>query len=150
MDSISPDLVALFVLPCCTEPGSPLRPSTLTWNTYSLHIIQQYSNRNVISKYTIIHSLLKFYCTHVRYISSVCVCLAIIYTILFSNFDVEQSESSLRKKLCLITYNIQDRITVYMNLIFVVPCIMLNSEIIPTRCNNCVYSSQWLYSTCFG
>ena len=37
-----------------------------------------------------------------------------------------------------------------LNLIFVVPCIMLNSEIIPTRCNNCVYSSQWLYSTCFG
>ena len=35
-------------------------------------------------------------------------------------------------------------------LIFVVPCIMLNSEIIPTRCNNCVYSSQWLYCTCFG
>ena len=34
-------------------------------------------------------------------------------------------------------------------LIFVVPCIMLISEIIP-RCNNCVYSSQWLYSTCFG
>ena len=33
-----------------------------------------------------------------------------------------------------------------MNLIFVVPCIMLNSEINPTRCNNCVYSSQWLYS----
>ena len=33
-------------------------------------------------------------------------------------------------------------------LIFVVPCIMLNSEINPTRCNNCVYSSQWLYSTC--
>ena len=25
-----------------------------------------------------------------------------------------------------------------------------HSEIIPTRCNNCVYSSQWLYSTCFG
>ena len=24
------------------------------------------------------------------------------------------------------------------------------SEIIPTRCNNYVYSSQWLYSTCFG
>ena len=24
------------------------------------------------------------------------------------------------------------------------------SEINPTRCNNCVYSSQWLYSTCFG
>ena len=35
-------------------------------------------------------------------------------------------------------------------LIFVVPCIMLYSEINPTRCNNCVYSSQWLYSTCFG
>ena len=28
--------------------------------------------------------------------------------------------------------------------------IVLDSEIIPTRCNNCVYSSQWLYSTCFG
>ena len=28
--------------------------------------------------------------------------------------------------------------------------IMLNSEINPTSCNNCVYSSQWLYSTCFG
>ena len=25
-----------------------------------------------------------------------------------------------------------------------------DSQIIPTRCNNCVYSSQWLYSTCFG
>ena len=35
-------------------------------------------------------------------------------------------------------------------LIFVVLCIMLNSEINPTRCNNCVYSLQWLYSTCFG
>ena len=31
-----------------------------------------------------------------------------------------------------------------ISLIFVVPCIMLNSEINPTRCNNCVYSSQWL------
>ena len=38
----------------------------------------------------------------------------------------------------------------HLILIFVVPCIMLNSEINPTRCNNCVYSSQWLYSTCFG
>ena len=28
--------------------------------------------------------------------------------------------------------------------------IWFDSEIIPTRCNNCVYSSQWLYSTCFG
>ena len=37
------------------------------------------------------------------------------------------------------------------NLIFVVPCIMLYSgEISPTRCNNCVFYSQWLYSTCFG
>ena len=26
----------------------------------------------------------------------------------------------------------------------------LDSEISPTRCNNCVYSSQLLYSTCFG
>jgi len=37
-----------------------------------------------------------------------------------------------------------------VDLIFVVPCVMLYSEIIPTRCNNCVYFSQWLYSTCFG
>ena len=28
--------------------------------------------------------------------------------------------------------------------------LVVYSEIIPTRCNNCVYSSQWLYSTCFG
>ena len=36
-------------------------------------------------------------------------------------------------------------------LIFVVPCITLYSgEISPTRCNNCVFYSQWLYSTCFG
>ena len=28
--------------------------------------------------------------------------------------------------------------------------ILGSSEISPTRCNNCVYSSQWLYSTCFG
>jgi len=27
---------------------------------------------------------------------------------------------------------------------------LFNSEVNPTRCNNCVYSSQWLYSTCFG
>jgi len=27
---------------------------------------------------------------------------------------------------------------------------MLNCEIIPTSFNNCVYCSQWLYSTCFG
>ena len=38
-----------------------------------------------------------------------------------------------------------------LNLIFVVPSIMLYSgEISPTRCNNCVFYSQWLYSTCFG
>jgi len=37
--------------------------------------------------------------------------------------------------------------TPYCYLIFVVPCIMLNSEVNPKRCNNCVYSSQWLYST---
>ena len=36
----------------------------------------------------------------------------------------------------------------HLFVIFVVPCIMLNSEINPTRCNNCIYSSQWLYSTC--
>ena len=38
-----------------------------------------------------------------------------------------------------------------LDLIFVVPSIMLySSEISPTRCNNCVFSPQWLYSTCFG
>ena len=38
-----------------------------------------------------------------------------------------------------------------INLIFVVPGIMLYScEISPTRCNKCVFYSQWLYSTCFG
>jgi len=26
----------------------------------------------------------------------------------------------------------------------------VHCEINPTRCNNCFYSSQWLYSTCFG
>ena len=26
----------------------------------------------------------------------------------------------------------------------------LMCEISPTRCNNCVFYSQWLYSTCFG
>ena len=37
------------------------------------------------------------------------------------------------------------------HLIFVVPCIMLyNGEISLTRCNNCVFYSQWLYATCFG
>ena len=35
-------------------------------------------------------------------------------------------------------YQITNKITIH------------NSEINPTRCNNCVYSSQWLYSTCFG
>jgi hypothetical protein len=36
-------------------------------------------------------------------------------------------------------------------LIFLVPCIMLYiGELSPTRCNNCVFYSQWLYSTCFG
>ena len=25
-----------------------------------------------------------------------------------------------------------------------------SGEISPTRCNNCVFYSQWLYSTCFG
>jgi cellulose synthase/poly-beta-1,6-N-acetylglucosamine synthase-like glycosyltransferase len=64
--------------------------------------------------HTIIHSLLQFYCMHVWYISSICVCLAIVYIILFNNFDAEQSEKSLRKKLCLITYNIQYRIIVYI------------------------------------
>ena len=43
------------------------------------------------------------------------------------------------------------RTTCSCHLIFVVPCIMLYSgEISPTRCNNCVFYSQWLYSTCFG
>ena len=38
-------------------------------------------------------------------------------------------------------------VTLCVVLIFVVPCIMLYSgEISPTRCNNCVFYSQWLYS----
>jgi len=45
----------------------------------------------------------------------------------------------------------EDLLISEFNLIFVVPCIMLYySEISPTRCNNCVFYSQWLYSTCFG
>jgi len=37
------------------------------------------------------------------------------------------------------------------DLMFVVPCIMLYiGEISPTICKNCVFYSQWLYSTCFG
>ena len=36
-------------------------------------------------------------------------------------------------------------------LTFVVPSIMFYSgEISPTRCNNCVFYSQWLYPTCVG
>jgi len=37
-----------------------------------------------------------------------------------------------------------------MALIFVVPCIMLNSEINPTRCNSCVYTClpEAIYSVC--
>ena len=38
-----------------------------------------------------------------------------------------------------------------LSLIFVVLCIMLYSgEISPTRCNNCVFYSQWLYSNVSG
>ena len=45
----------------------------------------------------------------------------------------------------------KSEIRVRIFLIFVVPNIMLySSEISPTRCNNCVFYSQWLYSTCFG
>ena len=32
----------------------------------------------------------------------------------------------------------------------IIETVSLYREIIPTRYNNCVYSSQWLYSTCFG
>ena len=40
------------------------------------------------------------------------------------------------------------RVNIYLYLIFVVPCIMLYSgEISPTRCNNCVFYSQWSNST---
>ena len=28
--------------------------------------------------------------------------------------------------------------------------LLFSGEISPTRCNNCVFYSQWLYSTCFG
>ena len=71
---------------------------------------------------------------------------------LFMYFKKKLTACKLIKKLysckqcytwCLLTNCMK-------KLIFLVPCIMLNSEINPTRCNNCVYSSQWLYSTCFG
>ena len=64
---------------------------------------------------------------------------------------------SMNLRPCTVHFFSRDLIWpmfVYSNtffLIFVVPCIMLYSgEISPTRCNNCVFYSQWLYSTCFG
>ena len=52
----------------------------------------------------------------------------------------------LQREREVLVRNIVKQETWPRDLIFVVPCIMLNSEINPTRCNNCVYSSQWLYS----
>ena len=45
-----------------------------------------------------------------------------------------------RNSLCTLSTNKfgRPKQPYHMNLIFVVPCIMLNSEINPTRCNNCV------------
>ena len=60
------------------------------------------------------------------------------------------STTTVRQYNSTTTVRQYNSTTTVRHLIFVVPCIMLNSEIIPTRCNNCVYSSQWLYSTCFG
>ena len=52
---------------------------------------------------------------------------------------------------CLCKQRFLRKQSVLIFLIFVVPCIMLYiGEISPTRCNNCVFYSQWLYSTCFG
>ena len=34
--------------------------------------------------------------------------------------------------------------------VFLKTVIPYSGEISPTRCNNCVFYSQWLYSTCFG
>ena len=71
-----------------------------------------------------------------------------ILQLLLEEFERLQFQQDQKKPLTNVTL-----VTTFIyltHLIFVVPCIMLNSEINPTRCNNCVYSSQWLYSTCFG
>ena len=76
---------------------------------------------------------------------------------------VQRLSVCTRVHLTLFTFNLVTKIILLgrrnIRGIFSPPCttqIMpmiiteTNSEIIPTRCNNCVYSSQWLYSTCFG
>ena len=81
--------------------------------------------------------------------------------VICGSVNVTDNENSSLAQLAQMTPAIAKKMSTYFqvtfaepqlanNFIFVVPCIMLNSEIIPTRCNNCVYSSQWLYSTCFG
>ena len=82
-----------------------------------------------------------------------------IVSIMADNFPV-----TIYHKFSLLFYDWQSRLIVSgenhnrtswyclkLNLIFVVPCIMLYiGEISPTRCNNCVFYSQWLYATGFG
>ena len=61
-------------------------------------------------------------------------------------FSIEQRSDEAIMCICVETGN-----NIILALIFVVPCIMLYiGEISPTRCNNCVFYSQWLYSTCIG
>ena len=61
-----------------------------------------------------------------------------------------QMSASRNRRLNAANARARYKPTPYIFLLFVVPCIMLyNGEISPTRCKNCVFYSQWLYSTCF-
>ena len=68
------------------------------------------------------------------------------------NFQTPYRESNPEPPhLAAQCLNPHDSLWRFFFLIFLVPCIMLfNGEISPTRCNNCVFHSHWLYSTCFG
>jgi len=41
-------------------------------------------------------------------------------------------------------------VVVIVVVVVVIVVVVYSGEISPTRCNNCVFYSQWLYSTCFG
>ena len=68
---------------------------------------------------------------------------------LYYNKILCQFVFSVTQKILVSAFHFEFR-NLSVSLIFVVPCIVLNSEIKPTRCNSCIYSSQWPYSTCFG
>ena len=62
---------------------------------------------------TLLSTVYLNFTVHMFDISSICMCLAVVYIIVFNNFDVELSGNSLHNKLHLIMYNIQYRIIVY-------------------------------------